>query len=146
MPILLLTTLPNKVADALRDQADLLDCRDYATIGERLADYMAHHKPEHIITYRCPYILPREVFTKVSGGALNIHPSLLPKYKGLNPWEAIIRKKETETGVTIHRIKEQVDGGEIVMQRTMSIDPSLPLETLRAQADELAAQMIKELF
>ena len=146
MLILLLTTLPNKVADALRDQADLLDCRDYATIGERLAAYMAHHTPERIITYRCPYILPREVFTKVSGGALNIHPSLLPKYKGLNPWEAIIRNKETETGVTIHRITEQVDGGEIVMQRTMSIDPSLPLETLRAQADELAAQMIKELF
>ena len=144
MHILLITTLPNKVASALREKADVIDCRNYNTIAERLQSYRMHCTPDLLITYRCPYILPSEIYVDVPLGAFNIHPSLLPKYKGLNPWEAIIRNNEKESGVTIHRITEAIDGGEIMMQQTFAINTSFPLNVLRAQADEIAAEMIIE--
>lgn len=144
MRILLLTTLPNRVAETLRHsaQTDIIDCRDYSTIDVRLRDYLSHHQPDRIITYRCPYILPRELYSQALYGAVNIHPSLLPKYKGLNPWEALLLSGETRTGVTIHRITDEVDGGGIILQEAFDFDPTTPLEQLREQADKLAADMI----
>lgn len=147
MRILLLTTLPNRVTEALSRMAetDIIDCRDYRTIDARLRAYLCHHQPDWIITYRCPYILPRELYSQARYGAVNIHPSLLPKYKGLNPWEQLMQNGETRTGVTIHRITDEVDSGEILAQQAFDIDPTASLEQLREQSDTLAAEMIQRL-
>lgn len=147
MRILLLTTLPNRVTEALSRMAetDIIDCRDYRTIDARLRAYLCHHQPDWIITYRCPYILPRELYSQARYGAVNIHPSLLPKYKGLNPWEALHLSGETRTGVTIHRITDEVDSGEILAQQSFDINPEASLEQLREQSDTLAAEMIQRL-
>ena len=147
MHILLLTTLPNRVTEALSRMAetDIIDCRDYRTIDARLRAYLCHHQPDWIITYRCPYILPRELYSQARYGAVNIHPSLLPKYKGLNPWEQLMQNGETRTGVTIHRITDEVDSGEILAQQSFDINPEASLEQLREQSDTLAAEMIQRL-
>lgn len=147
MRILLLTTLPNRVTEAFSRMAetDIIDCRDYRTIDARLRACLCHHQPDWIITYRCPYILPRELYSQARYGAVNIHPSLLPKYKGLNPWEALLLSGETRTGVTIHRITDEVDGGEILAQQSFDINPEASLEQLREQSDTLAAEMIQRL-
>lgn len=147
MRILLLTTLPNRVAEVLSHSADtdIIECRDYSTIDARLRDYLSHHQPDRIITYRCPYILPRELYSQALYGAVNIHPSLLPKYKGLNPWEQLMQNGETRTGVTIHRITDEVDSGEILAQQSFDINPEASLEQLREQSDTLAAEMIQRL-
>ena len=60
---------------------------------------------------------------------INVHPSLLPKYKGLNAVEQAMEAGEVETGCTVHYVNEELDGGEIIMQGEVAI---LPEDTIKS--------------
>ena len=55
------------------------------------------------------------------GRIINVHPSLLPKYKGLHAIEQAMKAGETETGATVHYVNEELDGGEIIIQSKVPI-------------------------
>ena len=61
---------------------------------------------------------------------INIHPSLLPKYKGLHAIEQALDGGDNVTGVSVHYVNEELDGGEIIMQGKVDILPSDSVETL----------------
>ena len=61
---------------------------------------------------------------------INVHPSLLPKYKGLNVVERAMEAGETVTGCTVHYVTEELDGGEIILQQEVPILPDDDLESL----------------
>ena len=61
---------------------------------------------------------------------INIHPSLLPKYKGLNVVERAMEAGEEKTGCTVHYVNEELDGGEIIMQAEVDIMPHDTVKTL----------------
>ena len=61
---------------------------------------------------------------------INVHPSLLPKYKGLNAVEQAMEAGEIETGCTVHYVNEELDGGEVIMQEEVPILPDDDLQTL----------------
>ena len=61
---------------------------------------------------------------------INVHPSLLPKYKGLHAVEQAMEAGEKETGCTVHYVNEELDGGEIIDQSVVSICPDDTVETL----------------
>ena len=67
-------------------------------------------------------ILPKAVFSIPKMGTLNVHASLLPRYRGAAPIHRAIEAGETETGVTVFRIDEGVDTGEIITQKKTPID------------------------
>ena len=71
------------------------------------------------------------------GRLINIHPSLLPKFKGLHTHERAIEAGETEAGCTIHYVNEGVDEGEIILQKSV---PILPGDT----PDALAARVLEK--
>ncbi len=146
MDVLLITTLPNSVASALETDAGLnvLDVKGLER--ENLFALIADAEFDVLLTYRCPYIIPPELYNKARFGAFNIHPSLLPAYKGLNPWEEIFRNHETVSGVTIHRLSAEPDSGEILIQKPFEIRPDDSIETARAKADELAGRMVRDMF
>ncbi len=52
---------------------------------------------------------------------INIHPSLLPKFKGLNTFKRILEKKEIKTGCTVHFVNERLDQGRIIVQKSFYI-------------------------
>ena len=68
-------------------------------------------------------MLPREVLALPRYGALNIHPSLLPKYRGPSPYISAILEDERETGVTIMMMEEKMDTGPVVAQAKLEIVP-----------------------
>lgn len=148
MNVVLLTTLPNCVATTLSNLLgsdlyilDIIKTEDKKnSIMKILHDYT----PDILFTYRCPYILPDDILATLPLGAYNIHPSLLPKYKGQNPWEEIFSNKESESGVTLHLITNEIDSGVIVSQKAFSILPSDTIESTRIKADELAASLVEE--
>ena len=148
MKVVLLTTLPNRVATALDDLLDgrlcILDIPKEENKKDSILKILHEHTPDTLITYRCPYILPDDIIAALPLGAYNIHPSLLPKYKGLNPWEEIFRNRESKSGVTLHRITKEIDSGAIVTQKTFIIAPSDTMEAARIKADELAAGLAKD--
>jgi len=61
---------------------------------------------------------------------INVHPSLLPKYKGLNVVERAMEAGELTTGCTVHYVNEELDGGEIIMQGEVPILPNDDVESL----------------
>lgn len=64
---------------------------------------------------------------------LNIHPSLLPKYPGLEAWRQALAAGETMTGCTVHYVDEKIDHGDIIAQREVPILPDDTPETLHAR-------------
>ncbi|MBL7917225.1 MAG: phosphoribosylglycinamide formyltransferase [Bacteroidia bacterium] len=75
-------------------------------------------------------ILPAEIIAAFPNKILNIHPSLLPKYKGLDAQKQALEAGETESGCTVHYVTEELDGGEILGQIKVAILPNDTVESL----------------
>lgn len=160
MRLLFITTSDNAVREVLQSLPDIelsvIDCEPYASnslkelkvsiLSELKAYYAKNEVPDILLTYRCPIIIPKEYYSKAIIGAFNIHPSLLPKYRGLNPWKEIFRNGEQVSGVTIHQLTDRPDSGGIVQQESFSIEPDDTINTARRKADVIAARMIDSLL
>ena len=66
-------------------------------------------------------ILSRNFIKRFKGKILNIHPSLLPKYKGLNTHERVIKNKEKYSGCTVHLVSPKLDSGKIILQKKVKL-------------------------
>tara|TARA_B100000900_G_scaffold405300_1_gene414713 strand:+ start:430 stop:1011 length:582 start_codon:yes stop_codon:yes gene_type:complete len=66
-------------------------------------------------------ILSKSFIKKFKGKIINIHPSLLPKYKGLNTHQRILKNKEKYTGCTVHFVTSKLDSGKIIIQKKLKI-------------------------
>ena len=66
-------------------------------------------------------ILSRNFITKFKGKILNIHPSLLPKYKGLNTHQRALDNNEKYSGCTVHFVNSKLDSGKIILQKKIKI-------------------------
>ena len=66
-------------------------------------------------------ILSKNFIKKFKGKILNIHPSLLPKYKGLNTHERVLNNKEKYSGCTVHFVNSKLDSGKIILQKKVKI-------------------------
>jgi methionyl-tRNA formyltransferase len=81
-------------------------------------------------------ILPEEIFMQPAAGTINLHPSLLPKYRGAAPINWTVIAGEKETGNTIIKISKEIDAGDIILQKKTSI---LPDDTAGELHDRLSA-------
>ena len=66
-------------------------------------------------------VLTKNFIRSFRGKIINIHPSLLPKYKGLNTFERVIQNKEKFTGSTVHYVNKKLDSGKIIYQKKIKI-------------------------
>ena len=66
-------------------------------------------------------ILNKYFIKNFNGIILNIHPSLLPKYKGLNTYSKVLKNKEKFTGSTVHIVTEKLDSGKVILQGKVKI-------------------------
>ncbi len=89
-------------------------------------------------------ILPEEVFTMPPLGTVNLHPSLLPKYRGAAPINWIIINGETETGVTTIFIQKEIDAGNIILQRKVPVYPDETAGELHDRLAEIGADLVVE--
>ena len=90
-------------------------------------------------------IIPKEVLDYFPHGILNIHPSLLPKYRGASPVRATIAAGETKAGATIIKLDEQLDHGEIVSQFKIDIEKDDTAKTLREKLFVQSARVLSTL-
>ena len=82
-------------------------------------------------------ILSGNFIKKFKGKILNIHPSLLPKYKGLNTHERALNNKEKYSGCTVHFVNSRLDSGKIILQKKVKISKK---ETKTSLAKKILAQ------
>lgn len=88
--------------------------------------------------------IPKVILDSVQGGFINVHPSLLPKYRGANPYSAVIIDDEKETGVTLHFMDEDFDTGDIIAQRKIELSKIETMGTLFNRTNLLAFNMLLE--
>jgi len=77
-------------------------------------------------------------------GCINVHSSLLPKYRGLYPCFWAMAKGETQTGVSVHRMVPEIDLGDVIKQEALSIYPGETLDALMKRAKETAVELLVE--
>ena len=77
---------------------------------------------------------------------LNVHPSLLPRWRGAAPVERALLAGDTETGVTIHRTVKELDAGPVAAQRAFALGPEDDAGSVYARAAELAVELLDEVL
>ena len=87
---------------------------------------------------------PPELLKCVKDGFVNCHPSLLPEYRGANPYSNIIINNEKETGITLHFMDEHFDTGNIIAQKKVPLEKNETMGTLFNRTNFLAAEFISE--
>ena len=76
-------------------------------------------------------ILSKKFIREFKGEIINIHPSLLPMYKGLNTFQRVLKSKEKFTGCTVHFVDEKLDNGKIIIKKRVIIDKKDNVDTLK---------------
>jgi len=99
-------------------------------------------KPDLFVVASFGLIIPKWVLDIPSIGSINIHPSLLPKYRGPSPIQWAIWNGDTETGITIMRINEKMDAGNILYQETMAIGPGDNASILSERLSKRSAEIL----
>lgn len=125
---------------ALRERLPLLQperARNEAFIAE-----LKTHQPEMIVVAAYGQILPPGILEIPRFGCLNVHASLLPKYRGAAPVQWAILHDETETGVTIMKMDAGLDTGDILTQARTPIPPEDNAETLHDRLAKLGAELL----
>ena len=90
-------------------------------VESQILTFLKKHKIKLICLAGFMKILSRNFITKFRGKILNIHPSLLPKYKGLNTHERVLNNNEKYSGCTVHFVNSKLDSGKIILQKKVKI-------------------------
>ncbi|MFA5188342.1 MAG: methionyl-tRNA formyltransferase [Patescibacteria group bacterium] len=101
-------------------------------------------EPDLIIIAAYGLILPKEILDMPKYKVINVHASLLPKYRGASPIQAAILNGDKETGVTIMLVNEKMDEGDILTQEKVKIMPEETSESLHAKLSVLGTKLLME--
>ena len=124
--------------------------KDSKIAEEKILDLLKKKNIKFICLAGFMKILSRNFIKKFSGKIVNIHPSLLPKYKGLNTHIKAIQNKDKMAGCTVHFVTAKLDSGKIILQKEVKISKkdtptSLAKKVLR-QEHKLYPAAIKKIF
>jgi methionyl-tRNA formyltransferase len=108
------------------------------SIGERLSAL----RPDLICIAIFPRLLPRNLVGVASLGAINVHPSLLPRHRGPLPLFWIYHSDDRYAGVTVHHASERFDAGDIVLQQRFGLPRGYPAADLNRDVADRAAPLL----
>ena len=100
--------------------------------------------PELIVVAAYGRILPEDILNTPKYGAINVHSSILPKYRGAAPINWAILNGDSVTGVTIMYMAKELDAGDVILCRETAIDPDEDAQTLTARLAALGADALAE--
>ncbi len=103
-------------------------------------------KPDLIVTAAYGQILPKSLLDAPPLGCINVHASLLPKYRGGAPIHQALIDGEKVTGVTIMYMVEKLDAGDMIMQAEMPIGPEDHVGTMHDKLSQLGANLLREVL
>lgn len=110
------------------------------------AEYLTSFNADIAVVCCYPARLPTSLMATARSGGVNIHPSLLPRYRGPEPIFWIFRNGELESGVTIHRVDADLDTGAILRQERLSVPIGTPGDTLWNRSASLSATLLLDLL
>jgi phosphoribosylglycinamide formyltransferase-1 len=106
-------------------------------VEEQLVEMLRNAGAEVVVLAGFMRVLKEPILAAFPHKIVNIHPSLLPKFPGLEAWKQALAANEKWTGVTVHYVDAQVDHGDIILQREVPIRPGDTAESLHARIQEV---------
>jgi phosphoribosylglycinamide formyltransferase 1 len=106
-------------------------------VEEQLVEMLRNAGAELVVLAGFMRVLKEPMLSAFPRQIINIHPSLLPKFPGLEAWKQALEANEKWTGVTVHYVDAQVDHGEIILQREVPILPDDTAESLHARIQQV---------
>ncbi|MFT4178628.1 MAG: phosphoribosylglycinamide formyltransferase [Thermomonas sp.] len=122
-----------RVPETLRWARDAKTFADRAAFDAELADAVAASRPDWIVCAGYMRILGSAFVQRFRGRLLNIHPSLLPKYKGLHTHRRALEAGDAEHGASVHFVVPELDAGAVIAQASVPVLPGDTPETLAAR-------------
>lgn len=111
--------------------------KDRQNFDNALIELIDQYQPNLVVLAGFMRILTPHFVNHYLGHLINIHPSLLPKYPGLNTHQRALDAADTEHGCSIHFVTPQLDGGPVIIQASTPIAPDITLEILQDQVHYL---------
>ena len=118
---------------------DVCVCND-EDINTELLKFLDQHDPDLILLAGYMKIIPPEIVNQYSGKIVNIHPSLLPKYPGLNTYAKVLANHDVYSGATVHFVTCNLDQGPIIIQGKYAVpngSDESSLQTLTHNAEHM---------
>jgi phosphoribosylglycinamide formyltransferase-1 len=127
----------------------VIDQRDYDSRDQYEASlryYLESVAPDYIVLAGFMRVLGAELIQAFEHQILNIHPSLLPDYKGLNTYQRALDNGEKKHGVSIHLVNSKLDDGPIIMQASYPVETGDSVEDLQAKGLPLEHRMYPQVL
>ncbi len=148
--VLVLTRSPrpnDPWAGAVMEEAEKLAITTISFEGLSYPDLAAkleEHRVNLLMVHAYPRLLPAEVFSKPRLGTINVHPSLLPLYRGPSPTLDVLADRARETGLTAHFMDSKYDTGDIIYQMRISLQENDTCDTVITRLKTLVPSLIHE--
>ena len=126
-----------KYADQINIKKKIFDFMNIKDTEKKILYLLKKENIEFICLAGFMRILSKNFIKKFDGKIINIHPSLLPKYKGLNTHYKAIANRDKFAGCTVHYVTEKIDSGEIIMQKKVKV-------TVKDNVVSLAKKVLKQ--
>lgn len=106
------------------------------------AELLRTYNPELVVIVAYGHLIPKSLLEIPARGFINLHASLLPKYRGAAPVPHAILNGEKETGVTVFRLNERFDAGDILARERLTIEPDDTSETVLQKLAPIGAELV----
>lgn len=110
--------------------------------NKEIIDIIKKINPDIICVVAYGKIIPKEILDLPKFGCINVHPSLLPKYRGSSPIQSAILNGDKETGVTTMYLNEEMDAGDIILQTKVKIDEDETSGELWNRLSKIGAELL----
>ena len=139
-----------KYGDIFKIKKKIINFKNKDIAEKKIHNELKKNKIELICLAGFMKILSKNFIKKFKGKILNIHPSLLPKYKGLNTHQRAIENKDKYSGCTVHFVNSKLDSGKIILQKKVIIlkkdTPDKLAKKILAQEHKLYPKAILKVF
>ena len=119
-----------KYSKAYKIQKKVINFKIKNIAEKKLLNFLSKKNIKFICLAGFMKILSKKFIKRFSGKIINIHPSLLPKYKGLNTHQKALKNNDKYSGCTVHYVTQKVDSGKIILQKKVKIKRNDSLNTL----------------
>ncbi len=137
----------NKKKCKAKKRADRLDIQScYTKNEEEIIALFEAYQVDMIVMAGWMRIVSKKFIDAYPGQIINLHPSLLPKYKGLYAVEQAIKAGEAETGCSVHFVTEELDSGAVIKQQTVPILPGDTVETVTRAIQQAEHQLLPQVI
>jgi methionyl-tRNA formyltransferase len=115
-------------------------------LDEEAFDLIKSYKPDLIIVMAYGLLIPTKILNFPQYGCINIHVSLLPRWRGASPIEHTLLNGDTETGITIIKLIEKLDAGPIIVQKKIPVVENINKDDLSDKLTEIGSDLLIDIL